>query len=140
MKRYAIYGASGCGRGVMPLVRQQLQLLLQSGEVDLVFVDDKPPSAMVNEQRVLTYAQWMAEPASSRHVCIAIANTHVREQLAFRCTEDRVRFFDVSAANVTKLDDVQLGEGSVLCSFVTLTSNIRIGRHFHANLYSRCDH
>ena len=65
MKRYAVYGASGCGRGVMPLVRQQLQLLLQSGDVDLDFVDDKPPNAMVSGHRVLTYAQWMAEPASS---------------------------------------------------------------------------
>ena len=92
MKSYAIYGASGCGRGVMPLVRQQLQLLLQSGDVDLVFVDDKPTSAVVNGQRVLTYAQWMAEPASSRHVCIAIANSHVREQLTLRCTEDGVNF------------------------------------------------
>jgi len=140
MKSYAIYGASGCGRGVMPLVRQQLQLLLQSGEVDLVFVDDKPSSAMVNGLRVLTYAQWMAEPASSRHVCIAIANTHVREQLTLRCAQDGVTFFEVSATNVTRLDDVQLGEGAVLCPFVTLTSNIRIGRHFHANLYSYVEH
>ena len=42
MKRYAIFGASGCGRGVMPLARQQLQPALASGEADLVFVDDNP--------------------------------------------------------------------------------------------------
>jgi acetyltransferase-like isoleucine patch superfamily enzyme len=28
----------------------------------------------------------------------------------------------------------------VLSPFVTLTSNIRIGRHFHANLYSYVEH
>ena len=72
MKSYAVYGASGCGRGVMPLVRQQLQLLLQSGDVDLVFVDDKPLGAMVNGQRVLTYAQWMAEPAQNSRVRIGV--------------------------------------------------------------------
>ena len=120
----------------MPLVRQQLQ----SGDVDLVFVDDKPHSNVVNGHRVLTYAQWMAEPASSRHVCIAIANTHVREELALRCAQDGVSFFAASAANVTKFDNVEIGEGAVLCPFVTLTSNIRIGKHFHANLYSYVEH
>ena len=49
-------------------------------------------------------------------------------------------FFEVCAANVVQLDEVQLGEGAILCPFVTLTSNIRIGRHFHANLYSYVEH
>jgi sugar O-acyltransferase (sialic acid O-acetyltransferase NeuD family) len=38
------------------------------------------------------------------------------------------------------MDDVTVGEGSILCPFVTLTSNIRIGRHFQANLYSYVEH
>lgn len=42
MKRFAIFGASGCGRGVLPLVRQQLQADLAAGLADLVFVDDQP--------------------------------------------------------------------------------------------------
>ena len=53
---------------------------------------------------------------------------------------DGVEFFEVRAANVVQLDNVQLGEGAILCPFVTLTSNIRIGRHFHANLYSYVEH
>ena len=38
------------------------------------------------------------------------------------------------------LDDVTIGEGALLCPFVTLTSNIRIGRYFHANIYSYVAH
>jgi acetyltransferase-like isoleucine patch superfamily enzyme len=38
------------------------------------------------------------------------------------------------------LDDVEMGEGAILCLFVTLTSNIRIGRQFHANIYSYVAH
>jgi sugar O-acyltransferase (sialic acid O-acetyltransferase NeuD family) len=140
MKRYAIFGASGCGRGVMPLARQQLQTALSEGEADLVFVDDHPPASQVNGQRVLTYAQWMAEPASSRHVCIAIANSHIRQRLAVQCEADGVGFFEVRAGNVVQMDDVQLGEGAIFSPFVTLTSNIRIGQHFHANLYSYVEH
>lgn len=140
MKRYAIFGASGCGRGVMPLARQQLQPAMSTGEVDLVFVDDCPPASQVNGQRVLTYAQWMAEPASSRRVCIAIANSQIRQRLALQCVADGIGFFEVRAPNVVRMDEVQLGQGAILSPFVTITSNIRIGQHFHANLYSYVEH
>ena len=140
MKRFAIFGASGCGRGVLPLVRQQLQASLADGYADLVFVDDHPPAPLVNGQRVLTYAQWLSEPASNRHINVAIANSRVREQLVKRCAADGVQFFEARAANVMQLDDVHLGVGAVLCPFVTLASNIRIGQHFHANIYSYVEH
>jgi sugar O-acyltransferase (sialic acid O-acetyltransferase NeuD family) len=140
MKRYAVFGASGCGRGVLPLVRYRLQADLATGSADLVFVDDLPTAQAVNGQRVLTYAEWLAEPASSRHMNVAIANSQIRQKLVQRCMADGVQFFEARAANVVQLDDVQVGEGAVLCPFVTLTSNIRIGRHFHANLYSYVEH
>jgi acetyltransferase-like isoleucine patch superfamily enzyme len=38
------------------------------------------------------------------------------------------------------MDDVVMGEGALLCPFVTITSNIRIGTAFHANLYSYVEH
>jgi sugar O-acyltransferase (sialic acid O-acetyltransferase NeuD family) len=140
LKRFAIFGASGYGREVLPLVRQQLQADLAAGLADLVFVDDQPSAPVVNGQRVLTYAQWVAEPASSRHMNVAIANSQVRQKLVERCAVDGVQFFEARAANVVQLDDVLLGEGAVLCSFVTLTSNVRIGQHFHGNIYSYVAH
>lgn len=140
MKRFAIFGVSGCGRGVLPLVRQQLTADLAAGVADLVFVDDQPGAPAVNGQRVLTYAQWLAEPATARHMNVAVANGRVREMLVQRCKADGVQFYEARAANVVQLDDVRLGEGAVLCPFVTLTSNVRIGQHFHANIYSYVEH
>ena len=136
---YAVYGASGCGRGVMPLARQQLA---QAGVAPdrLVFVDDAPGPAQINGQRLLTYAQFLAEPAAARHAVLAIASGGVREKLAQRCTQDGVRAWGVTAANVVRMDAVALGEGAILSPFVTLTSNIRIGKHFQANLYSYVEH
>jgi sugar O-acyltransferase (sialic acid O-acetyltransferase NeuD family) len=138
VQRYAIFGASGCGRGVLPLARQQLATLGEPYE--LVLVDDNPPAPTCNGHSVWTYADWLAKPATSRHINIAIANSLVREKLVQRCEADGVQFFEVRGANVVQLDVVQLGEGAILCPFVTLTSNIRIGRHFHANLYSYVEH
>ncbi len=140
MKRYAIFGASGCGRGVMPLAQQQLLPILKTGEADLVFLDDNSLAANVNGHRVLTYAQWMNEESSSRHVCIAIANSQTRERLAVQCAAEGIGFFEVRAVNVVQMEEVQLGQGAILSPFVTLTSNIRIGQHFHANLYSYVEH
>jgi len=138
MKQVAIFGVSGFGREVMPLARQRWAA---SGELhQLVFVDDHPHTAECNGHRVFTYAEWLAQPATSRHINIGIANSGVRQQLATRCIADGVQFFEVRASNVVQLDDVQLGEGAILGSFVHLTSNIRIGQHFHANIYSYVAH
>lgn len=139
MRRYAVYGASGFGREVMPLVRNQLQMNMHE-PWDLVFVDDDPAATMLNGHRVLTYTQWLAEPSRTRSVAIAIADGRVRERVAQRCVSDEVGFVDVRATNVVAMDDVQIGVGSVVCPFVTLTSNVRIGRHFHANIYCYVAH
>jgi sugar O-acyltransferase (sialic acid O-acetyltransferase NeuD family) len=136
---YAVYGASGCGRSVMPLARKQL---LRAGISNrrLVFVDDQPGSREVNGQRLLTYLQFLAEPAAERFVVLAIAGGTVREALAERCRSDGVQLWTVAADNVVLMDDVQIGAGAALSPFVTIGSNVRIGRHFHANLYSYVEH
>ena len=139
MKRVAVYGASGCGKGVMPLVRAQL-LASEKQPWDLTFVDDSPASTELNGHRVLTYAQWLEQDASSREITIAIADGRARETIARRCHRDAVDFLEVRASNVVVMDDVRIGAGAILCPFVTLTSNIRIGEHFHANLYSYVEH
>jgi sugar O-acyltransferase (sialic acid O-acetyltransferase NeuD family) len=138
MNQYAIFGASGCGRGVLPLARMQLESSTQ--DCQLVFVDDNPPSDFVNGHRVLTYSEWLAESATDRFINISIANSEIRERLVNRCLADGIKFFEVRAANVVQLDDVRLGDGAILCPFVTLTSNIVIGKHFHANIYSYVEH
>ena len=138
MKQIAIFGVSGFGREVMPLARQQWDA--SGAPHQLVFVDDHPPAAECNGYQVMSYAEWLALPGISRHISIAIASSVVRQKLVERCKADRVQFFEVRAANVVQLDDVQLGEGAILSSFVHLTSNVRIGSHFHANIYSYVAH
>lgn len=136
---YAVYGASGYGREILPLARQQLAQAGVAPE-NLVFVDDAPGAERINGHRLLSYAQFLAEPAAQRYAVLAIANSSVREKLAQRCAQDGVLAWAVQAANVVVMDAVELGEGAALSPFVTLTSNIRIGRYFHANIYSYVAH
>jgi sugar O-acyltransferase (sialic acid O-acetyltransferase NeuD family) len=136
---YGIYGASGLGREILPVARELLTVQGVAAK-HLVFIDDTPSAALINGHPVMTLAAFLKTPASSRHAALAIANSQVREQLAHMLVEVSVAPFAVSASNVVVMDDVQLGEGALLSPFVTLTSNIRIGRFFQANLYSYVAH
>jgi sugar O-acyltransferase (sialic acid O-acetyltransferase NeuD family) len=136
---FAIYGASGCGRSVMPVARQQL--VVQGVDPDrLVFVDDALAEESINDHRVLAYDDFLNIRASDRLVAIAIADSEIREQLAAKCRCDQISAWTVRADNVVIMDDVEIGEGALLSPFVTITSNVRIGRFFHGNLYSYVEH
>lgn len=130
-----VFGSGGCGRGIMPLLRPQVP----HGH-RLVFIDDAAGGAAINGQQVVTWNQFIGEAADHRAACLAIANSRVRERLYHQCLEAGVEVIGVAAANAIRMDDVEVGEGALISPFVTMTSNIRIGRCFHANLYSYIEH
>jgi sugar O-acyltransferase (sialic acid O-acetyltransferase NeuD family) len=123
----------------MPLARQELAACGFPAE-RLVFIDDGAAPAGVNGHRVIRFDQFLAEAASTRTVALAIANSRVRADLAAKCSDNNVALWTLKAENVVVMDDVEIGEGALLSPFTTLTSNIRIGRCFHANLYSYVEH
>lgn len=131
-----IYGASGFGREVLPLVRSQLK----GSGAELVFVDDGDVSEHLNGYSVLEYNQFLAAGAKQKHVVLAIANSAVREKLVHKCEDDNISVLPVVADNAVILDGVSFGKGAILCHFTQLTSNIQIGVHFHANIYSYVAH
>ena len=61
-----VFGASGFGREVMPLVRQQLA----GSNARIVFVDDNPPAIDLNGHSVLTYQQFLQERADEKFISI----------------------------------------------------------------------
>lgn len=136
---FGIYGASGLGREVLPLVRAEAEAR-GIGPDRIMFIDDQPASDRVNGHRALRYEEFLALPAASRQVTIAIANSAVRERLAARLEGDGLGHLAVRASNAVVMDAVEIGEGAILSPFTCLTSNIRIGRFFHANLYSYVAH
>lgn len=137
---YGLIGAGGFGREVMPLARAQLSLSLASGEARLAFVvEGELQSREVNGVPVLSVTEFLAHPGD-RYFNIAIAASRSRARIAATCEAAGARPFSIIAPNVVILDNVEIGEGAVLCPFVTLLSNVRIGRFFHANIYSYIAH
>lgn len=132
-----VYGASGFGKEVMPLARQQYPTLEKQ---QFVFIDDSGAGTSLNGYQVLSYEDFLKYPDQKKAVTIAIANSQVREKLVKRLTEDQIQHLNIQASNTVILDEVQIGEGSLLCPFTCLTSNIKIGKFFHANIYSYVAH
>lgn len=143
-KLYAIYGASGCGRSLMPVARQQLAResdVSENQTSEIVFIDDALTEIIdINGHRAMNYTAFVNEPAESKAVQVAIANSRVREKIADTLEADGISLWSISADNVVLMDQTEIGIGAALSSFVMITSNIKIGKCFHANLYSYVEH
>ena len=132
---YGVFGASGFGREVMPLIKEM------ADENDyLVFIDDSPKSETLTGYDILTYEQCIGLENNNKKITIAIADSAIRETLSIRMKNDGIETFQVEASNIIKMDEISIGEGAILSPFVTLTSNIEIGSYFHANIYSYVAH
>ena len=129
-----IYGASGFGKELLPLVREQYK------DAQLCFVDDGSQDNQLNNYRIYTYAEYLALPNADKAVVLAIADSKIREVLEAKCAKDKVSILSLKASNSIVLDNVEIGEGFVLCHFTQLTSNIKIGKQFQANIYSYIAH
>lgn len=134
MKVWGVYGAGGCGRGILPLVRP----MLEPGD-EAVFVDDGRAGTLVNGARAVSFDAFAAGPGE-RAICLAVANGGTRRALDRRCRENGLAFFSPQAGQRVQMDDVEIGEGALLSPYTALTSNVRIGRHFHLNLYGYVEH
>jgi sugar O-acyltransferase (sialic acid O-acetyltransferase NeuD family) len=134
MIKLAVYGSDGFGREVLPMVRQSFD-----EPCDIVFVDDQAAKwgTVQNGVQITSFDAALKE---RRQFSIAIANAAARKKVADRIADAGGTLFSARAASATIYDDVQIGVGSILCANVTLTSNIRIGRCFHANIYSYVGH
>lgn len=118
----------------MPLFRQQ------HPNSELVFIDDGQSARVVNGQEVVSWSAFCSRQDKRKAVSIAIAASQIREELADKCDAAGIPLITARAASLVQMDDVVIQDGACLSPFVTLTSNIRIGRCFHANLYSYVEH
>ena len=140
--RLALYGAASFGRCIAPLARDLLtrQAAANAAPDDLVFVSDREADIgrRVNGVPVIGYPDLLRQ--KDRRIIVALADGKTRRQIVTRCTEDGFAFATLTAATHRALEDVQVGEGAVICDNTLFTANIRIGKHFHCNIYSYVEH
>jgi len=134
-----IFGSGGCGRGIVPFA--QMHFVRSHGNgARVLFIDDRPQSKEINGHEVVTLSQFLCLPASERFVTIAVAAPHTRAQLWSRCEAEGLQAWTTIADSSIQMDSIVLGPGAALSPFTAIGSNVRIGRHFHLNLFSYVEH
>jgi len=126
----------------MPLVNERFTSLSQTQEsVRTVFVDDDATSATeLNGYQQMSFDDFCFSHAQSKGIVISVGDAKQRKAIYKRVTERDIPLLSVKALNSIQLQAAQIGEGSILCPYTILTSNIKIGKCFHANLYSYVAH
>lgn len=138
---YGIYGASGCGRSLMPVAVEQLRRDGLYEQAKIVFIDDAlEQDKQVNGYIAMNYKKFQSVAAKNKQVLIGIANSTIREKIADKLAADNIPLWTILADSGIIMDAVELKEGAALSPFVTIGSNVRIGKCFHANLYSYVEH
>ena len=140
-KVFAVYGASGCGRSLMPVAVDQLQRIDDQENSQIVFIDDAlDEDANVNGYTAMNYARFKSIDSDDKFVLIAIANSSIRQKIAEQLVQDGISLWTVKGTTTLIMDAVSIAAGAALSPFVTIAANVTIGKCFHANLYSYVEH
>ena len=140
-KIFAVYGAAGCGRSLMPIANEQLRILESDTDSQIVFIDDAlNEDANVNGYTAMNYARFKSIDSDDKFVLIAIANSSIRQKIADKLVQDGISLWTVKGTTTLIMDEVSIAAGAALSPFVTIAANVTIGKCFHANLYSYVEH
>lgn len=141
MKLYGLIGAGGFGREVIPIVNIMLNAISPLPSYQLVFVtEEKPLSPTVNHYPIMSMTDFLAHDAPEKYFNIAISHYAIRKRIADFLLYNKIKPFQIKAVNSIHLDNNDIGEGAIFCPFTTVTSNAKIGKFFHANIYSYVAH
>lgn len=143
---YALIGAGGFGREIMPLVADMVrQGRLADGAQPIFVVENQfletthPVDATCNGYPVMDLDCFKTMPGD-KNFNIAIGDGRVRERIAMECLAAGMTPFGIFAGNHVDLGHNHIGDGAVFCPFTTVTANARIGKFFHANIYAYVAH
>ena len=137
-----VFGAGGFGREVIPLLDKQnaaSSQLPNSAHIAFV-VDDIHSVKDSNGYEIMTFNDFCAHESVSKQISIAVGDCCARKKIYERVCQRNISLITVTAVNSVRLQSVDIGEGAILCPYTTITSNVKIGKCFHANIYSYVAH
>jgi sugar O-acyltransferase (sialic acid O-acetyltransferase NeuD family) len=139
MKTFAFYSAGGFARETRAGFLDS-QGMTSDDASEFVFIDDDPASqgTMIHGSRVISYEEALTIKGLS--VNIAFAPPKLRREKFERCQRDGLPFFHSIAPTSIIGDNVDLDEGAIFSHLTMVTSDARIGKAFHCNIYSYVAH
>nr|DAU58045.1 MAG TPA: sugar O-acyltransferase, sialic acid O-acetyltransferase NeuD family [Caudoviricetes sp.] len=140
MKLYGIVGAGGYGREVMPLVQEVMLKSHLSADTQCVFVVENAKEKVVNGFPVLSPEEFFAIPADEKYFNVAIAASRARERISTLFIDKGILPFSVTSNHSVIYSTSEIGEGAIINPFAIISANSKVGRFFHANVYSYIAH
>lgn len=142
MKLYGIVGAGGFGREIIAFAYRALKKNFPMMHFKLVFVDVEKQTPSINQYPVFSIDEFFSFPATEWLFNVAIADFKNRRKMVAIMQERGAVPFQIKAESMENVDPDHndIGEGAIFCGFTTVTANAKIGKFFHANIYSYIAH
>lgn len=121
----AIIGAGGFAREVKAAI----------GDPSIkFFVDDE---YMNPESGVYGLSKFDPE---KYQVVVAVGDPTDRENIVKRLPENTKYFTFIDPSSIILDENIQIGEGSIICAGSIITTNVKLGKHTHLNLLTTIGH
>jgi len=112
------------------------EIKAQMNEFDMIcFVDDFYYKE--NNKNILPLSEF--NPAEYE-VLVAVGDSFLRKDLINRLPKETKYFTFIHSSAQILGNDVEIGEGSVVCAGTIITTNCIIGKHTHLNLHTTIGH
>jgi sugar O-acyltransferase (sialic acid O-acetyltransferase NeuD family) len=136
---YGLFGAGGFGRPVMPILLETVRAR-HGDAADVVFIEDAPAKTMVNGVQVMSTDTFLAARRPMAYFNVALTDPFARMAVCGRFLDAGILPVSIISPRCLVMGPADIGEGAIICAFCTITTNVRVGRFFHANIYSYIEH
>jgi UDP-3-O-[3-hydroxymyristoyl] glucosamine N-acyltransferase len=126
---YGLFGTGGFGRPVMPIFQDNVRDR-HGTSADIVFIDDAPQPHEINGVPVMTSETFLAARRGAKYFNVALTQPRMRMEVCRRFLDAGIEPVSIIARNALVMGPAEIGEGAIICGFVTITTNVRIGRFF----------
>jgi sugar O-acyltransferase (sialic acid O-acetyltransferase NeuD family) len=133
----AIYGTGGFAREVIPILNEQYP---NDDNIFVIHREHLTSEKCINGYSVMSYEDFIDISSKEKSITVAISDASIRSRISTIINQDGVRQSSIISNKSVIMDEVMISNGTIICPFVTITSNIRIGQNFHANIYSYVAH
>lgn len=140
-RKVYILGAAGHAREVLGVLRAAKSNFAYPEFGGFISEDEPDPRIL---GRIA--ARWVGTPDEAlselegNHFLVGIGNPHVRERVAHQCEQAGLQALTLIHPTASIGEDVLMEPGTVIFDHVSVTTNIRIGKHVHINRNSTIGH
>ncbi|MDP8995603.1 MAG: acetyltransferase [Pseudomonadota bacterium] len=140
---FGLYGAGGFAREVMPIVTSSIAITTHADTkttYQIFFVETDPQEADVNGYPLISEKQFFELECAEHFFNIAISDSKIRARIANDCLAKGGKPMSIQSPHSIIYDHNEIGEGAIICANSIITSNAKIGKFFHSNIYSYVAH